>query len=324
MAELAPLPAVMPDLKKVILPSRSFFLSWREQTLPARLAAIEDSAEHYESVAQDGPISLRDMALAGLICDAVQPLEDLAYLATAWDSPYPGLATYVKATTWDRFKANNFWQEAKKWDDDRLDVFAGFSGRDPQTRKAVALQDGFESLGVRIGEPAREAMEAARQATLKRLRKLLQLLGVDWKQFSPYYLAYKHGGLIVHREDVVFVEDEVEEITDSVERHDPSIAVWTRAGRKQDLMADFNLSHAQLADYAAGTGRLAVDLCDAFIASRLANIEALVFEEGDLVGLTTMQLPWTVWLREQDLDRRFWELLGDGPRITWISDQNPK
>jgi len=67
------------------------------------------------------------MAVLTVIGEALQPLEDLAYLATAWDNPYRGIATYVRATTWKRFTANNFWQEARKWDDDRIDVFAGFS-----------------------------------------------------------------------------------------------------------------------------------------------------------------------------------------------------
>lgn len=321
MSDLTRPPDRMPDVGKVILPSRAFFLSWRHQTVPARLAAIEDAQSHYASLPADAPRGLKDMATAAVIAESVQPLEDLAYLATAWDQPYQGVATYVRATTWKRFTATNFWQEVRKWDDGRLDVFAGFAGRDPETLKVAPLMDGLKSLGATVEARQRDAMLAARDATLKRLRRVLTTLGDDWKQFSPYYLAYKHGALVINRDDVIFVDDDVEEITVETPRHEPSLAVWTRAGRKQELQADFNLTADELVRYAAGGGRLAVDLIEAFIASRLANIDALEFSDaGDVIGLKSMQLPWTAWLRKEDLEQQFWDLLGTGPRLKWVAE----
>ncbi len=319
MADPVPPPDNMPDLQRIILPTRAYFLSWREQTLPARLAAIEDAVDHFEHLPANVESGHRDMALLAVISDALQPLEDLAYLGTGWDRPFQGLATYVAATAWTRFTATNFWQESPKWNDERLDVFASFAGRNPEDQSVVQLLDGLESRGIAVSDSVRDSMDVARRATLDRLRCLLGGLGKDWKQLSPYYLAYKHGGLAINRLDTTFVTDDVDEVTEETPRHDPSVAVWTRAGRKQELQADFSLTRAALVRYAAGAGRLAVDLCDAFATTRLATIEALEFSPtGELVGMKPMVLPWTVWLRRQDLDDAHWARLGVGPRLTWI------
>jgi hypothetical protein len=39
-----------PSVERLMLPSRAFLLSWREQTLPTRLAAIDDAADLFASV----------------------------------------------------------------------------------------------------------------------------------------------------------------------------------------------------------------------------------------------------------------------------------
>ncbi|MGI8846436.1 MAG: hypothetical protein ACR2HC_09755 [Thermoleophilaceae bacterium] len=320
-ADLAPAPDNMPDRRKVVLPSRAFLLSWRDQTLPARRAALDDAVNHFEELAAGTHLGFRDMAVLGVIGEALQPLEDLAYLGTGWDRPYRGIATYIRATTYTRFTATNFWQEAARWDDARLDVFAGFAGRDPDTAAIVPVTEILASLGLSFEPNEQAALDAARAATIDRLRRLLRALGKDWRQFSPYFLAYKHGGLAISRQDTAFVTDEVEALTDATPRHDPSIAVWTRGGRRQELQADFNLSQDELVRYAAVAGRLAIDLVDAFLDSRLAHVETLEYDDaGRLRGIKPIQLPWTTWLREQDLDLRHWKLLGRGPRITWIVD----
>jgi hypothetical protein len=318
--ELAPAPDNLPDLEKVVLPSRAFLLSWRHQTIPARRAAIDDAVAHYEALVRHDDAGLRDMAVLGVIGEALQPLEDFAYLGTGWDQPFQGIATYVRATTYTRTTPTKFWQEAPKWDDARLELLAGFTGRDPDTGSTVPVIETLASLGVSLAPEVWEALDAARTATLARLRRLLAALGRDWKQFSAYFLAYKHGGLAISREDTVFVGDNVAEVVDATTRQEPSIAVWTRGGRKRELLADFNLDQSELVDYAAGAGRLAIDLIDAFLDGRLVHVESLEFDDhGNVLGIKPIQLPWTTWLREQDLDSRYWQLLGWGPRITWVA-----
>lgn len=315
---LAPLPGEMPSVEKVILPARAFLRSWREQTLPARSAAIADARQYADSLVSSHDLAARDMAILLLIGEALQPLEDLAYLATAWDSPYTGIATYIRATTWARFTANNFWQESKKWNDERLDVFAGFAGRDPGTSQVVPMLEVLGVLGAAIEPAVEESMLAAQRATRARLRRLLETLGRDWKQFSPYFLAYKHGGLVLNRDDVVFVDGDIERVEDDTKRYEPSIAIWTRARRANPVMADFSVDPAEIVEWASGTGRVAVDMCDAFVETRLAVVETIAFsDDGQALGLRGMQVPWTIWLREEDLDRRHWERLGAGPRLRW-------
>src|SRR5688572_3966066 len=118
-----------PSRVKVVLPSRAFLLSWREQTLPTRQAAIKDAIDHFTSLPEDAAEGTRDMAALGAIAEAMQPLEDLAYLVTSWDEPFGGVAKYVKATVYSGWTPSSFWQRVHKRDDDYLDVLAGFSAR---------------------------------------------------------------------------------------------------------------------------------------------------------------------------------------------------
>jgi hypothetical protein len=182
----------------------------------------------------------------------------------------------------------------------------------------------IESLptAVTLDPDVSDAMDSAGEATLRRLRRLLAALGKDWAQFSPYYQAFKHGGLVIRRNDVAWVGDDVTELTPETHRHEPSVAVWARRPKATEAYADFNLDAEKLADYAAGTGRLAIDLTDAFVETRLSLFDALVFDDrGELSGLRPLQLRWTIWLREEDLDQGGWKVLGQGPRMIWKSEE---
>lgn len=173
-----------------------------------------------------------------------------------------------------------------------------------------------------LSSEQKEVMDVAETATVRVLRMLLGSLGKDWRQFSPYYNAYKHGGLLVNREDVCWVDDDVEQVTDETIKHDPSLATWDLRDEQGAGRGDFALTSPQVADTAARSGWLALDLLDCFIESRSAIFEAVDFRpDGSVEGLKEMTLPWTVWLREAHLTADQWKLLGRGPRITWRSDQ---
>lgn len=316
-------PENLPSLPRIVLPSRAFLLSWRDQNLPARHVALEDAVEHYAQCAAGEDAALRDMALLGLIADAMQGLEDFATLASAWDSPRTGLAHYLRATQWTRFGPNNFWQEAPNWDDARLDALAGHAFRDPATGDAVPV---FEALSEIDGwsADAHRSLDAARDATRARLRRLLRVLADDWKQFSPYFVAFKHGGLTLSRADLVAVADHVTEITPGTPTEAVSIAVWRRSLKRDDIAGDITNEPDAIAHAAAGSGRLALDLVDAFLDSRSALFDGVEFsDDGEVLGLLPMQIPWTVWLRRQDLDGEHWTRLGRGPRINWVNEPDP-
>lgn len=315
----------MPSLETVVLPSRAFFLSWRTQTIPARQAALEDALEHYREAAASGDRGWQDMALLGLISEVMQLLEDLAYLAMAWDKPFSGLANYVRATVYSSRTPTNFWGEVPKWTDERLEVFAGLAGTNPDTGKVERLLDALPAQTESLQREHLEVMERARAATVARLRRLLPQLTNDWKQFSRYFQGFKHGGLAISRADIVWVDDDVEDI-EHAEKHEPSVAVWMRRGEESTVTADFSSSPDQIAEYVVGSGRMAVYLLEAFIESRLAFFDAVVFnDDGSVRGLRTLQIPWTIWLREEDLDIEDWKGLGRGPRLKWVDPpEGPK
>jgi hypothetical protein len=306
-----------PSVEKVMLPSRAFLLSWRDQTLPTRIAAIEDAADLFAETVADGPSGRTDMALLGLIAEAMQPLEDFAYLATAWTEPFGNLAFYVKATVYSGWTPSSFWQRIHKRDADYFDALAGYSGTNPATG---AIEDVMENLGVLslLTEDVQQALARARTATQSRLRRILGVLASDWAQFGDYFYAYKHGGLTVNRDDVAWVGDGVNELTPTTPRRIASLAAWHRGGKQMDGGGEFGLSPSEIANTVEGTGRLAIDLCDAFVESRLAVFDAVEFgSEATIVALRPAQLPWTVWLREADLPPETWAIVGAGPRLTW-------
>ncbi len=312
-----------PSQARVMLPSRAFLLSWKDQTLPARSAAIEDAVEHFEGLDKQVSAGARDYALLAVIAGAMQPLEDLAYLATAWDEPFGGLANYVKATVYSRWVPSSFWQRTHKRDDEYFDVLAGYSARNSGSGKTEDILNGLGGTdGLSTEQLA--ALDHARKATRDRLRRLLGVLAQDWQQFSDYFYAYKHGGLAVHRPDAAWVRDDVENLEDSTPRLTPAIAIWHRGGKALEGRGEFKLSPEELARVAGGTGRPAVDLVDAFVHSRLAIFDAVEFaDDGSVVALRPTLLPWTIWLREADLPEEIWKLVGRGPRLTWIGGDGP-
>jgi hypothetical protein len=300
--------------RKVALPSRAFMHSWREQTLPARRAALTDSQAHFEEL--DDPAKC-DLALAALIGDALQPIEDLAHLGRAWDEPFTGLANYIRATTYSSRTATNFW--GAKWDDARIKVFAGLYARKRGTDELISMVP--PEVDAQLTLEQREVMAAAEEATVRRLRLLLGVLGKDWRQFSPYYNAYKHGGLLVTREDVIWVDDDVQEVTDATPTHRPSLAAWDLRDEEGAVRGDFQLSSAEVADTAARSGRLAIDLLERFVESRSAIFDSVDFNlDGSVAGVREMSLPLTVWLREADLSAEQWKVIGRGPRITLLDE----
>ncbi len=317
---MMPTPEAFPPRGSILLPSRAFLLSVREQTLPARLAAIEDALAHFEDAKASADGGWRDMALLGVIAEAMQPFEDLAYLATAWDKPYPGLAHYVRATVYSSRTPTNFWQSSARWSDDRLAVFAGLSARDPCTGAVTEVLDGI-GVSAEFTPEQRQVLNEARRATLRRLRVVLRALAKDWKQYSPYYLAFKHGGLAAHRADLAWVDDDVEAVEDTTPTHQPSIAIWRRGRSKPEGWGDFNLAPQEVVRQASSAGRLCQQLVHSFVESRVRIFDALELDEaGEVSRLLPTHIPWTHWLRPADLAEHQWQLIGAGPTLTPIED----
>jgi hypothetical protein len=258
------------------------------------------------------------MALLGVIGDAMQALEDLAFLATAWDTPFAGIAHYVRATTYTRSTAQTFWQEVKvekRWDDERIEVFAGLSMREPETSEVVRTIDLLGKEAHWSG-PERQLFDEVAATTVAKLRRLLTGLSRDWMQFLPYFQSFKHGGLAVNRDDTFFVDRDVEDVSQTTPQYRPSISVWTRGGRKNEVVADFAMTPEHVSATAASAGRLALEMVEVFVEMRLWVFDSMKLnDKGQVVGYTGVQIPLTAWLVERDLPAEKWERIGDGPRL---------
>jgi hypothetical protein len=149
---------------------------------------------------------------------------------------------------------------------------------------------------------------------------LLPILAEGWKQFGDYFYAYKHGALVVNRGDARWWSDG----DDPVERDQPALTAWLRGDKKLEGRGEFQLGADQLVREADGRGRMAIDFTEAFVRSRLALFDALVFDtDGSITGLRPTRLAWTAWLAEAELPPETWAVLGAGPTITWRTDDSP-
>lgn len=304
-----------PSASTTLLPSLAYLRSWRDQTRPAREFSLRDALEYYKGT--DVGSEQHDLALLGVVGEAMQLLEDIAYLGTAWNDPFDGLPTYVRAITFQKHLPTNFWQEAPNWNDARLAVFAGFASEDRESGEVHEILD--DESFVRFSKRETELLERVYARTTARVRTKLSALSRAWRQFSPFFHAYKHGGLNVSRRDVAYVDDDVETLSDATPRTAPSLAVWRRARGQRQIAADFNLRQEDVAGYAADAGWTALRMTRAFVECRLAIAEApVVNDDGEIVGVRPMQLPWTLWLEERDLSRAEWAEIGRGPRLTWV------
>jgi hypothetical protein len=307
-------------IDRVLLPSRAFLRSRRDQLIPTRKAALRDAVESFHAI-DANDLAMRDMALIAVIGEGLQAVEDIAWHGLAYESPYDGLAHYLRATVYGRTDVNDFWTGAHKWPEDRIDRFAGMHMIDPASSDAETAALSVE-WQAQLTEPQRVSMEAARVATRGRIARLLKLLRWDWLELSQYYLAFKHGGLILNRDDWAGVDDDLAEgdaINSETVLYHPSIAVWTKKSGKPH--GDFNLTSDEVVKRATDTGALAIEVLECWIATRLAIAEMVVIgDDGTFLGMVGFQLPWTLWLREQDLAPEHWERLGYGPRINWAPE----
>jgi hypothetical protein len=312
-----------PSLERVVLPTRALLMSWLIQTLPMRRAALADSVAQARALADEPPGAVRDLVVLAVVSDAMQPLEDLAYLATSWSEPLRGLAYYVRATMYSDRTPTNFWGKAHKRDDVFLDVLAGFASPRPDTGEIADVLDTFQAVaGSTPDDEANAAMQLAREATRHKLRMLLPILAEGWKQFGDYFYAYKHGALVVNRGDARWWSD-APDGDEPVEREQPALTAWLRGGKALEGRGEFRLDTKQLIREADDRGRMAIDFTETFVHSRLALFNALVFDtDGSIKGLQPTRLAWTAWLGEAELPSETWTLLGAGPTITWRSDDS--
>jgi hypothetical protein len=286
--------SAFPDAQLVLLPSRAYLMSMRDQTLPTRKAALGDAYEHFQEAAEHGDATYRDMALLGVIAEAMQILEDVAYIGTAYESPLGGVAHYVTATVYSATGPNTFYTSIKNWPDERIKVLACLWVRNPETQEVVPMADVF-GVTRSLDPKDRAALSAAEDATVKFLRPLLNQLGRAWQQFGSYHHAFKHGGLAISRDDFEILD---EDGTTKI----PSINVWLRRKATETGKGDTNLTAGQVAEEVWHNARWGLRIARYLIDSRLRSFEALVFSShGELIEAKSSVIPWEFWVHAIDI-----------------------
>jgi hypothetical protein len=188
----------MPDAQTWLLPMKAYLLSMREQAMPGRQAAIDDSKDALDTFERDEhTVQLRLLQLFG---DCMQPVEDVAVLADAIMNPLEGLPFYVPATIFDPSAVNRFFEEVPGRDDNYFLRLAGLRLGELDVYRLFDIQPPLEP-------DDHTAIAAAYSATAKGLREQLTYLARVWREWQGYFLAFKHGALVANPSFVTLVED---------------------------------------------------------------------------------------------------------------------
>jgi hypothetical protein len=287
--------SIFPDAQLVLLPSRAYLTSMRDQTLPTRKAALADAHEHFHDAIAHEDHTYHDMALLGLIAEAMQILEeDVAYIGTAYERPLGGVAHYVTATVYSGKLPNTFYTSIKNWPDERIKVLASLWVRNRDTGEVMPMVDGF-GFARTLDAEDRAALTAAEDATVKLLRPLLNQLGHAWQQFGSYHHAFKHGGLAISRDDFEILDE------DGTKKN-PSINVWLRRKDTETGKGDTKLTASQVAEQVWRTARHALRIARYLLDSRLRNFDALTFSaQGTIIDVKPSVVPWEFWVYGADI-----------------------
>jgi hypothetical protein len=289
--------AHLPDHWTVLLPSRAYLLSVRNQTLPSRRFALQDAVKHYEEAATGADPGIRDMALLGIIGEALQIIEDIGYFATAYTTPIPGLAHYVSATIFNDRTPNNFFSSLKNRTPEELKVLAGLWVLDQSTDEMLPIHEAID-LGAQVDDQDRAALVEAEDATVTLLRPYLLALADAWDEYRRYFHAFKHGGLVISREDFQLVDEEGGEV-------EPSLQIWLRRGGDGTAWGDTKQQPDEVAEQVRRTGVLALDIFDYLVDTRLTSVDLVEFnDDGSIRALCQPSSLWTFWFHESQVSRQ--------------------
>lgn len=271
-----------PDLDTAALPTRAYLRSVLDQTIPARTMALADGVDHFREAQASDDRGWADMAFLGVIAEAMQTLEDLAYVGESFSVNRLGkLPFYVGAITYSARVPSTFYSRRRT--DDDLRIVAGYAVRDPATGATVRVADG--TFGLRLSAEVSAAWAKAEQATVDVLRGALVDLSDTWRKFSKYFHAFKHGGLVAGRPDFEIVGEDGVVLT-------PAIAVWVR--RKQEPQAhgdvDPDLDVGEVVDELDRQAAIALEILEMLVAGRLAMTEQAAAgppaDEQEIVKIT--------------------------------------
>jgi hypothetical protein len=280
-------------MRELVRPGLAYLTSVRDQTLPARTMALADAEDHFAEAAASGDLHWRDLALLGVIGEAMQILEDLAYIGESFTGPgRDQIPRYVSATRFSAFAPTNFYQQIKKWSDDRLLLFGSLRLADGE--RHVSLHEAFT---IQLTPAQIIAIHDAEAATAKQMRAHLLGLAHAWDQFAAYFHAFKHGALVLGRDDFFIADEQGRELP-----LQPSLSVWVRRRDDGEVCSDTNLTADQVAAEVTWQGRIAHEMTDYLVEARLAGMQAMgVDDQGNVTTRVRTTVPWRFWLDISDL-----------------------
>lgn len=278
-------PTEFPDVRTFLLPSRAYLLSFRDQTLPARRAAVADARDYFQQF-NDESSHAAQLALLGVMGETLQLVEDVSVLANAFMDGFPGHSFYVKATAYNPRNTNNFYAQAPGRDDDYYLKLATLKIGDVQITDTYRFDPPLDDID-------REAIAAGERATAKRLRQHISGLGEDWDRHRQFFHAYKHGALLANPYDVQLVQGH-ERI--------PGAVLWRRrrttAEAGTHITPPFDLHVVHLAKVAD----VALDVLRYLIETRLRVFDWVRFTgDGSVEQVDATHLPWRFWFIRQDM-----------------------
>src|SRR4051794_34816313 len=110
-----------PDPEVHALPTRAYLRSVLEQTIPARQLALADAISHFDDACQSDARGWADMSFLGVIADALQALEDLAYVGEPFTvNRFNGLPFSVGPITYSASFPTPFYTRRRTDEDLRI------------------------------------------------------------------------------------------------------------------------------------------------------------------------------------------------------------
>lgn len=286
----------MPDPQTFLLPARAYLLSMRDQNIPLRRVALEDSKAHYDEVADTGGHA-EHIALVALLGEMLGIVEDVAALANSFYTAPEGTAFFAALTRYDDRAINNFLSSLKNRPSEDFLRLLGLRLGDLSLEDAFIVEPPFT-------EEERAAIAEAHAATAALVAQHLSNLAADWAKYRRFGHAFRHGLLVPSPADVQLVADQEEE--DVVE----GVVVWMRRKESATGFGHIPPPFAGTAEYVVAAGNTALDVLEHLVDSRLRIFDLIDLTPDGSWSLKPLSTtPWCWWISKGDLSERSLQLL---------------
>ena len=285
------------NLYRDILPNRAFILSFRDLALVARRHALDDAVAYHASLTGEASAHERDLAVLGVVGEAMQVIEDVASFGGALMERIPGIPFYAPATVFDDRAINNFWNRMKKRDSDYILHLAGLRYEGKPLHDVILSEDQLQPSDI-------AALLEAEAATERMMREHLVLLAGVWENYRPFFHAFKHAAIVVNPDDA--------EIVDAGSILRDVFAVWKRRRDPAEIAPVIDRPTDWLVEEMKEYGESALALASHLVESRLAIFEFFILSAGgEIESFNRNVMPWRFWFRGADVSEEAKRLLRD-------------